>query len=155
MKESECCPKFDPKTYDKKNVVWNKKLFVKARVISFFHIPLNFGSVMKKLSKKIDDAKAETKIPIVLSDEKSRFYSNIYVSSKKVIKGVHDVRLSGTFMTRVFEGPYGDMGKWAEEMKKYVESKKKKVKNIYYYYTTCPNCAKKYNKNYVVIFAEI
>lgn len=157
MKEGEtnCCPKFNPKTYDKKVVVWNKKLFIKDRVYSFFHIPLNFGSVMKKVMKKISEAKAETKIPIVLSDEKSLFYSNIYISTKKPISKVHDVKLSGTFLTKVFEGPYKNIGKWTEEMKEHVKSKNKEIKNIYYYYTTCPKCAKVYGKNYVVIFAEI
>ena len=42
-----------------------------------------------------------------------------------------------------------------KEMNKYVESKEKKVKKMYFFYTTCPNCAKHYGKNYVVAIAEI
>ena len=32
---------------------------------------------------------------------------------------------------------------------------KQKDGTIFYYYPTCPKCAKKYGKNYVVIFAKI
>ncbi len=40
-------------------------------------------------------------------------------------------------------------------MKLFVQSKNKKLKKFYFYYTTCPKCAKKYGKNYVVLLAEI
>ncbi|MGE5758418.1 MAG: hydrolase [Sideroxydans sp.] len=29
------------------------------------------------------------------------------------------------------------------------------MRKLYFYYTTCPKCAKKYGKNYVVILAEV
>lgn len=65
------------------------------------------------------------------------------------------VKISGTFLTKVFEGSYQNAGKWAQEMANYVKSKGKALKNLYFSYTTCPNCAKAYGKNYVVLFAEI
>jgi len=34
-------------------------------------------------------------------------------------------KMSGTFMSKVFEGPYKDAGKWAKDMEKYVRSKEK------------------------------
>lgn len=157
MKDSEvtCCEKFNPKKYDKKKVIWKGKLFVKDKVYSFFHIPLNFGSVMKRNMKKLEDANAIPKEKLVLSDEKSLFYSNVYINTKKVVPKVHDVKLSGTFLTRVFEGPYKNMKKWIKEMEEYVKSEKQELKHMYFYYTTCPDCAKKYGKNHVVLFAEI
>jgi hypothetical protein len=33
--------------------------------------------------------------------------------------------------------------------------KDKEIEKIYFYYTTCPKCAKLYGKNYTVIFAKI
>jgi hypothetical protein len=63
--------------------------------------------------------------------------------------------LSGTFLTKVFEGPYQNVGKWAQEMKEYVETKKKELIKLYFSYTTCTKCAKAYGKNYVVLFAQI
>ena len=55
----------------------------------------------------------------------------------------------------MFEGPYRDMCKWIEEMKAFVESKGKSLQKMYFFYTTCPKCAKHFGKNYVVAFAEI
>jgi hypothetical protein len=61
----------------------------------------------------------------------------------------------GTFLTKVFEGPYQNAGKWALEMREYVEAKGKKSDKLYFSYTACPKCAKAYGKNYVVLFAQI
>ena len=44
---------------------------------------------------------------------------------------------------------------WTTEMQAYVEKKNKKIKKLYFSYTTCPKCAKAYGKNYVVLFAQI
>ena len=157
--EATCCPKFNPKKWDKKKITWKDKLFVRDTVISFFHIPLNFNSVMKKVMskncKKIEEAKALDKEMIVLGDEISPFHSHVYLSVKKPVTGCKDVQLSGTFLTKVFEGPYKDMRRWIREMKYYVKQEKEELKRIYFYYTTCPKCAKKYGKNYVVLLAEI
>ena len=65
------------------------------------------------------------------------------------------VRISGTFLTRVFEGPYKNMGKWVKEMKAFVKTKGREIKKLYFFYTTCPKCAKVYGKNYTVILAEV
>jgi len=64
-------------------------------------------------------------------------------------------KMSGTFMSKVFEGPYKDAGKWAKEMDKYVRLKGKNPKKIYFFYTTCPKCAGYYGKNYTVLLAKI
>ncbi len=110
---------------------------------------------MKKNMKKLEDANAMLKDTMVLSDEKSLFYSNVYISTKRAIPGAHDVKVTGTFLTRVFEGPYKNMKQWIKEMEEYVKLEKQELKHMYFYYTTCPNCAKEYGKNYVVLFAEI
>ena len=59
--EKECCPKFNPKLWDNKKVVWKNKLFVKDRYFSAFHIPLNIGSVIKRNCKKIEEVKEPQK----------------------------------------------------------------------------------------------
>ncbi|MFH0808778.1 MAG: hydrolase [archaeon] len=153
--EEECCPEFNPEKWDNKKITWRGKLFIKDKVFSFFHIPLNFKSVMTQNIERLKEAGAYDENMIVLSDEKSLFYSNVYLSAKKPIKKALDVKVSGTFLTKVFEGPYKNMKQWIKEMKEYVETQNKEIKNLYFYHTTCPSCAKKYGKNYVVIFAEI
>lgn len=36
-----------------------------------------------------------------------------------------------------------------------VAGKGKKAIKYYFYYTTCPKCARKYGHNYIVAFAEV
>lgn len=63
--------------------------------------------------------------------------------------------LSGTFLTKVFEGPYSNMRQWIEEMKSFVQSQGKTLERLLFYYTTCPKCAKKHGSNPVVLLAGI
>jgi hypothetical protein len=63
--------------------------------------------------------------------------------------------ISGTFLTRAFDGPYKDVRRWVAQMKDTVASKQKEMQKLYFFYTTCPKCAKVYSKNYVVLLAQI
>ena len=154
-KEEMCCPKFDPKSWDEKEVVWKDKLFAKDIVKSFLHIPLNMGQIMTKMSEKINAAGAMPKDYLILSFEKSPWKSEQYIAIEKEVPGLESEELSGTFLTKVFEGPYKEAPNWYREMENYIKGKGKAVKNIYTFYTTCPKCAKKYGKNYVVLFAQV
>ena len=63
--------------------------------------------------------------------------------------------LSGTYLSKVFEGPYRNMRTWIKEMDEYVKGQDKKTKKLLFFYTTCPKCAKRYGKNYVVLLAQV
>ena len=56
---------------------------------------------------------------------------------------------------RSSEGPYRHAGKWARAMETYVTGKGQTVKKLYFYYATCPTCAKHYGKNHAVLFAKV
>lgn len=153
--ETGCRKRFDPEPWDGKEVILKDKLFLKDRVLSIFHIPLNFGSVMKKNVEKIMAADAVVDEPLMLSDENSLWGSDIYIAVSKDVPDSKMVRISGTYLSKVFEGSYKNMGQWIKDMKAFVASKDKTMKKVYFFYTTCPSCAKVYGKNYVVILAEI
>lgn len=155
MKPTDCCEPFDPKPWRDKEIRWKEKLFVKDHVISFLHIPLNFGQKVVHNMNLINAVGAEAKHQLMLTDENSLWGADMYIDVTKKVSGAQMTTLSGTFLTKVFEGPYQHVGKWAEEMKAYVEKKGKKLKKLYFFYTTCPKCAKTYGKNYVVLFAQI
>lgn len=155
VKSTGCCEPFNPEPWEDKEIVWQEKLFVKDHVTSFLHIPLNMGAKIIKNMQLIEKASAKAAYQLMLTDEKSMWGADIYIDVVKDVPGAQMAKLSGTFLTKVFEGPYQNVGQWAEEMKKYVESKGKKIKKLYFSYTTCPNCAKAYGKNYVVLFAKI
>ncbi|MHC4068734.1 MAG: hydrolase [Planctomycetota bacterium] len=153
--ETGCCLRFNPEPWDEKEIIWQDKIFLKDRVRSFFHIPLNFGRVMVKNMEKIVKADALAPEPVLLSDENSLWGADIYIAVSKEVSQAQMKKLSGTFLTKVFEGPYKDAGKWARQMKEYVKSKGRELKKLYFFYTTCPRCAKYYGKNYTVMVAEV
>ena len=152
-KGGECCPRFDPAPWDRKELRWEDKRFVKDRVTSFLHIPLNFGAVMKRNVGAIEAAGARPETMVVLSEENSLWGADVYIEVTKDIPGAEMARISGTFLCKVFEGPYRNMRKWIAEMKAFVQSKGKNLEKLYFFYTTCPKCAKRYGKNYVAILA--
>ncbi len=153
--ETGCCPRFDPAPWDEKEITWQDKLFLKDHVTSFFHITLNMNKVMVKNMEKIKNANALSPVPMTLSDEKSMWGADIYIAVSREVPGSKMEKLSGTYLARVFEGPYKNAGKWVNEMKAYVGSKGKEIKNLYFFYTTCPKCAEYYGKNYVVLLAKV
>jgi len=153
--ETGCCPRFNPEPWDEKEVTWQDKLFLKDHIRSFLHIPLNMGKVMTRNMEKIEEAGALTPEPLVLSDDKSLWGADVYIAVSKEVPGAEMTRVSGTFLTKAFEGPYSNTGKWVGEMKAYVKSEGKELKKLYFFYTTCPKCAKVYGKNYTVILATI
>lgn len=155
LSETGCCPKFDPTTWDEKEITWNNKNFTKARVRAVFHIPVNFGKVIVRCLKKIQEADAGEEPHICLSDENSLWGSDLYIAVTKNVPGIENASISGTFLTKVFEGPYKNAPKWAKEIEEYVKKKDKELKKIYFFYTTCPKCAKVYGKNYVVLLAQV
>ena len=105
--------------------------------------------------EEIENAGAKTQKPLMLSDESSMWGSEIYIAVEKEIPGRELVKKQGNFLSKVFEGPYSNMSKWIGEMDKFVRSKGKIVKKLYFFYPTCPACAKAYGKNYVVLLAEV
>jgi len=155
MTKEICCPKFNTAPWEEKEISWENKIFVVDRVRSFFHIPLNFGAVMKRIIAKVEASKAKKEDMIVLADEDSLWGTNVFVEVTGDVAHGKMTALSGKFLTKVFEGPYKNMGGWIKEMKQYVTSKNKELKGLYFYYTTCPKCAKEHGKNYVVLLAKI
>jgi hypothetical protein len=155
IQKAECCPPFNPEPWDGKEVTWTDKLFVKDRVRSFLHIPLNFGAVMKRSMALIDAVDGESDEQVIVSDENSLWGADVYIAVKKDIPGAKMAKLSGTFLCKVFEGPYSQMRNWIQAMTAFVRERGKQLRKLYFFYTTCPKCAKKYGKNYVVILAGI
>ena len=153
--ETGCCPRFNPEPWEEKEITWQDNLFIKDHVRRFLHIPLGFGKMMVRNAEKIKAADALLPEPIMLSDENSLWGSDVYIGVGKEVPQAENVRISGAFLTKVFEGPYKDTGKWVKEMKAFVKARGKEIKKMYFFYTTCPACAKVYGKNYVVLLAMV
>ena len=133
-RDTECCPKFDPEPWNEKDILWKDKLFVKDTVVQFMHMPLpgTFGKTVGRMWKKIEEAEAkpDTKDFIMLATESSPWKGEIYINVTKEVPNAENIRLSGTYITRVFDGPYNAVPKWAKEMDQYVSQKVRRSRSI-------------------------
>lgn len=153
---TNCCPRFNSDGWDEQELHFKDKLFVKVKTRSIFHIPINMGSVFPKTQAKIEKAEARDDTNfIILSYDPSAWTGEHYFSVKKDVPGLKMVRLSGDYLTKVFEGPYKNVPLWEKEMLAFVSKKGMQAGRIYFFYTTCPKCAKVYGKNYLVAVAEL
>ena len=159
-KESNtCCPKFNPDLWNEKTHKWKEKLFIKDTVRQIFHmsLPSSIKKTVTRMWEKAQEVKADPDIKdfLLLAYDPSPWKSELYMTITKEIPGAENVKLSGTYLSKVFDGPYNAVPKWIKEMEKYVSSKGKKTKKYYFYFTTCPKCAKIYGHNYAVAFAQV
>lgn len=150
-----CCQRFNPTPWNEQKITWEDKLFVKDHIKSFFHIPINISKVIKENHAKIAQADAQFPESLMLTDENSLWGADMYFAISKKVPATKTVTISGTFLTKVFEGPYNNLKSWISEMRDFVSSSGYQMKKLYFSYTTCPKCAKKYGKNYVILFAQI
>jgi hypothetical protein len=150
-----CCPPFDPAVWDEKSFTWENKRFVKDTVRTFFYMPLNFGSVMKRLLTKVNQAGAAMPDWLCLADHVSKWTMHTYLAVDKEVPHAENITLSGQYLSKVYEGPYRDTAKWCKNFEAFAESKGFKIEKWYMWYTTCPKCAKKFGKNYVVIICKV
>lgn len=153
--EKVCCPKFDPTGWDEKEFEWSNKKFIKGKVCTCFYMPVNFGGVMTKLMNAADAAGATSPEYMSLSDHTSMWNMDLLVAIDRDVPGVENIDLSGRFVSKVYEGDFKETDKWMRDFVKFASSKNFKLEKTYMWYTTCPKCAKKYGKNYVVVVGKV
>jgi hypothetical protein len=155
--ETGCCPVPNIKDWDKKEVEFENRHFIRMHTRSFLYIPINMGKVMKTLNETAANASSTlpTEQGMILSRELSPWKSEQLYAVSGPIEGADNVVLSGKFVTKVFEGPYKDAGKWHKSLQDYVTEKNFKTDKSYFFYTTCPKCAKYYGKNYTIGLAQV
>lgn len=154
-----CCPKFKPELWDEKTHAWKDKLFIQDEVRQFLHMPLpgQMGGVITQMDKAAREAGAAVPVEdfLLMAYDPSPWKSELYMAVAKEVPGAKNIRLSGDYISKVFDGPYNAVPKWIKEFEEYLAGVDKKAKKYYFYYTTCPKCAKKYGHNYVVALAEV
>jgi hypothetical protein len=151
----ECCPLLDPAQWDEKEFSWENKIFVKTRVFCILNMPLNFGGKMRKLVPLIEKAGSAMSDGMVLSEHTSSWNMNLYIAVDKVVPGTEHATISGRFISKVYEGPFQNAGKWMKDFSSFILDKGLQTKKLYLWYTACPKCSRKFGKNYVVLIGEI
>lgn len=157
MENEICCPEFNTSLWDQKTNTWQDKLFMQESICQFFHIPIGMGSAITRMCKKIEEAGAmpDAKDFLMLCYDPSPWVCEINMTVTKEVPGAKMVRMSGTFESKVFDGPYNHVPKWIKEMDSYLASKGGKAQKYFFHYAYCPKCAKKYGHNYCVAFAQV
>ena len=150
-----CCPEFEPAPWDDKILKWDNKRFIKSKVFSLFYMPINFGSMMKRLAEKVRKAGVVIQDGLCLSDHTSKWNMDLYLAVDKEVPGAENITLSGKFLSKVYEGDFKDTGKWCKDLESHAKNKGMEIKKLSMWYTTCPKCARKYGKNYVVIIGKV
>lgn len=154
-KEEVCCPKFDPTLWDDQFFNWQDKKFVKAEVQTFLHLPLNFGRVMNKLDEKVGEVNAQTPDFLCLSDHTSKWRMDLLLAVDRDIPDAEMTTISGSFYSKVYEGDFRNTKNWCRDFEQTLSQKGLNLNKEYIWYTTCPRCAKKYGKNYVVLVGKV
>lgn len=151
-----CCPRFNPEGWDGAEVHLRDKPFLRATTRSVMHVPLNMDKVFTRVMARLDaGARAVPDGYLVLSRDLSAWNAEHLFAINGPVPGEEVVTLSGDFVTKVFEGPFSAMRNWHETLREISRAAGKPDGRTYFYYTTCPKCAKVYGKNYVVGFAEV
>jgi hypothetical protein len=150
-----CCPKFDPKPWDEQEFEFEHKKFVKLSVQAILHMPVGLDRAITEAQEQIQRAGASDPEYVMLSRDITPWRSEYYLAVTKDVPGADMAELSGKFMTKVFEGSFREAGNWYKQIAEYAQGKGRTLKDTYFYYTTCPKCAKEYGKNYVVGFAQV
>ena len=151
-----CCPQFNPEGWDAQELHFRDKRFVRATTRSLLHVPVNMGTVFARVQNHIQKAGAlDASNYVVLSRETSAFSGEHLFAVSKTVPDEEMTTLSGDFITKVFEGPYSKSGQWLKELINIVRKRGTEPKSIWFFYTTCPKCAKAYGRNYVVGIAEL
>lgn len=151
-----CCPKFNPDGWDMQALHFENKPFVRATTKSAMHIPLNMGEVFGRVQERIEKAGAyDSDNCIVLSRDLSPWKAEHLFAVSAPVPDEEAATLSGDFITKVFEGPYRKAKDWYREMQELAQAKGSTSDEVYFFYTTCPKCAKAYGQNYVVGVARL
>jgi hypothetical protein len=158
---NECCPKFYPQKWDEKSHDWKRKLFIKTSIPTLFHIPFPpmIGKKIKKMMAGVEASGIEQETMdkvLLLFMDPTPFRSEIYLSVTGEIPNAKNVEISGSFMSKVFDGPYNAIPGYIKQMEVYLDEKGIKSKKKYFvHYAYCPKCAKEAGHNYMILFSEV
>ena len=153
--ETGCCARLDAEKWNEQEFIWQEKKFLRDHIRSLFHIPLNFGRVVERTNDAIEGASGYPEDPLFLTDSVSPWRTEVYVTVDRDIPGARIEHLSGTFVSKVFEGSYGKVGQFLSEMQKHVAASGRVAEKTYVYYAYCPKCSKHFGKNEMVLFSKV
>ena len=155
--DTGCCAVPDVEVWRNQVVEFESKHFIRSYVRSLMFVPVNMSKVMTELNTAASEAGVQMppQEAMILSRDLSPWKSEQLYAVTKPVVGLDNVELSGTFATEVFEGSYNNAKKWFDRMQEIAVERGLKPLETYFFYTTCPKCAKHYGKNFVIGFVRL
>jgi hypothetical protein len=155
----KCCPEFKREKWDEKTHSWDKKPFILESIPTFFHIPFPpmIGKKVAKMCRLMEAsgrAEKDKEEVLLLFRDPGAFKSEIYLSVTGPVKDAHNAEISGTFISKVFSGPYNAVPSFIRQMNEYLASRGNKAKDYYIHYAYCQKCAEKHG-NAMILFALV
>ena len=151
-----CCAQFNPAGWDAQDLHFRDKTFVRAHTMSVAHIPLNMGRVFSRVQTHLDAHDAMDKSHmLVMSRAPSPWSEEHLFAVTNDVPEEEMIRISGDYLTKVFEGPFRKAPEWAQEMEAVALGQGMQPGKVWFFYTTCPKCAKTYGENYEVGLVEV
>lgn len=155
--DTGCCAVPNIQDWDEKKMKFENKPFIRKYTRSFMYIPMNMSTIMTKIQilARGADADMDPQDAMTLSRDITPWKAEHLYAVSKPVQGADNVVLDGTVFTKVFEGPYQNIRKWYTTLADFVQKQGSKADKTYFFYTTCPNCAKYYGKNYTIGIAKV
>lgn len=154
-----CCPLFQPQKWNDVQHMWNGKHFLVETIPEIFHVPLpgTYPKAIQRMWKRAQDAGVAPKPNefLLLTQDPTAFKSELYMSVTGEVPGGTNVKFTGTFYSKVFEGRYSDIRKFIHQMEQSLDANRMFAKKHYIYFPYCPKCARKYGHNYIVVVSEL
>lgn len=155
-KVTGCCPVFHPEHYESQIFDFSDLHFITSSTKSLAYVPLNMDKVFTKTQADIEaSGQAITDRYLILSQDVSPFKCEHHFMTKGPVVHYDEKVIQGRYLAKVYDGDFKEMGKWHKDFSEALKAQGNPKPNIYTFYTTCPNCAKVYGHNYVVLFGEL
>jgi hypothetical protein len=158
-KEIDCCPVFDAARWNDKTFIWENKQFIRGTMPQLLHFsfPGLKRRTLKKLWKQAVDAAAEPDRDdfLMLTHDSSPWKGEIYLPVTQSVPGADNVMFSGTYFTKVFEGPFTLIPQFEKQMDIILSHRNILAKKYFYHSSACPLCGRKHSPGSIVAFAEI
>ncbi len=157
VNETGCCPFPNIEAWDDSVVSLADRPFIKADARSILHMPLGFTRVLAELDATAErgGAKLPDEKAMVLSQDFSPWRWELLYRVSKPVEGATNVTLEGTYLAKAFDGPYREAKYWYADLSRLALERGRKDAEVYFFFMTCPSCAKHYGKNYAMGLARI
>ncbi len=149
------CPRLVREEWDRQIHQWDKKPFYALPYRSFFGWPTNLARQTAAAVDLLSRRGLLESIPINFAVNEQSFGGTLLISINRNVKDLETRAISGKFMSFFFEGKYTQRTDWIRQVYRYGRANNLNFHELYFWYATCPTCAKKQGYAQVVIFGKI